>query len=96
MALTLVEYSDPLITGQQKTGGRKPHNFDREKWRIFLGSGWSERAAFVKTYKRRLSRYRNYFGENGTVFDSIFSASGYIQLSKMRIRILSPGLYNLC
>ena len=31
MALTLVEYSDPLITGQQKTGGQKPDNLDREK-----------------------------------------------------------------
>ena len=38
-------------------------------------------SANVKIKLRRLSIYRDNFGENGTVFDSIFSSSGNIILN---------------
>ena len=33
---------------------------------------------YFETFESRLSIHRDYFGENGTVFDSIFAISGYL------------------
>ena len=44
-----------------------------------------------RSSQRRLSIYRDYFGKNGTMFDSIFSA-GNFRWPKMKLSILSPWL----
>ena len=45
----------------------------------------------LRSYQSRFSMYPNYFGKNGTVFDSIFSA-GNFRWPKMKLSILSPWL----